>query len=80
MKKNGKRCNAFVLKGRSDGVCNKHLEMAVATRQRSRMELATAYVLLELTLVHLLSPLNPQMPRVPSLEAALARECLDEVI
>lgn len=44
IKKNGKRCNAFVLRGRTDGVCSKHLEMAFATRQRSRMELATAYV------------------------------------
>ncbi|WFD18185.1 hypothetical protein MCAP1_000386a, partial [Malassezia caprae] len=42
LKKNGKRCQAFVLRGRNDGVCHKHLEMAVATRQRSRMELATA--------------------------------------
>lgn len=43
LRKDGTRCTSFVLQhAKSRGVCEMHLEMAVAGRQRTRMECATA--------------------------------------
>lgn len=43
-KKDGKRCNAFVVRGTNNEVCDYHLEQAVTGRLRSRMEFASGYV------------------------------------
>ncbi|KAI3623309.1 hypothetical protein CBS14141_004092 [Malassezia furfur] len=43
-KKDGKRCNAFVVRGTNHEVCDFHLEHAVTGRLRSRMEFASGYV------------------------------------
>ncbi|WFD29498.1 hypothetical protein MSPP1_000507 [Malassezia sp. CBS 17886] len=42
IKKDGARCSAFVIKGKGNGICDFHLETAIASRQRSRMEFATS--------------------------------------
>lgn len=46
IKKDGSRCKAFVIRGKDNGVCDYHLEQAVAGRLRSRMEFASGYVIL----------------------------------
>ncbi|WFC96722.1 hypothetical protein MBRA1_003385 [Malassezia brasiliensis] len=53
-KKDGKRCNAFVVRGTNHEVCDYHLEHAVMGRLRSRMEFASGTA-------RVLGRPNPQM-------------------
>lgn len=46
LRRDGARCSAFVVRGRGNGVCESHLQMAIAGGQRSRMEFASGCVLL----------------------------------
>lgn len=41
IKKDGKRCGTFVIRGKNNEVCDYHLEQAVTGRLRSRMEFAS---------------------------------------